>query len=367
MKLLIIANNTIVFGKELRDELVAKNLDVSLLDFESLVLFEKNVTENKSYNNKFMKYKNISKVSMIFRMYYIKKIIQENNFDIVNIHFSRWFYLAILETLSKTKLIITFYGSDFYRTSNFIKDIQKRIYKKADKITFTNPSTKDSFLNYYNDFTHKSYICRFGLKTIDFIDKNREIPKSKIKEILGFSQNKIIITCGYNSTKAQQHNKMIQSIITLPSEIKDKLQVVFPLTYGDKSNKEEIKTKLKDTDLDFIILEDFLYEDNNAYIKLASDIMINILQTDSFSGTMQEFLYAKNIVITGEWLPYELFDKEGINYHKVKHTDMLCEKLEDIIQNIDSYKIDLDQNIKIIYNLSSWKNNIKSWKDIYEN
>lgn len=364
MKILIIANSKVVFGKELKSELSNKGFDISLLDFKSLTLYDKNHNENTTYTNLFKKYKSIPKVSMFFRMMYIKKVIQENDFDIVNIHISRWFYLIILPWLTKQKLVITFYGSDFYRTSSFIKNIQKLLYKKADAITFTNPLTKKSFLNYYNDFEEKSYVCRFGLKTLDFIDKNRSVSKKELRESLGYDVEKVIVTCGYNSTKEQQHCKIIESIMKLPKDLLEEIQFVFPMTYGDNTNKKEVKSILKQTNLDYMVLENFLYGDDNANIKLASDIMINMLETDSFSGSMQEFLYANNIIITGTWLPYEVFDNAGIQYVKIDDIDELSSKLEKVIDdNIETF--DTSKNKNIISELSLWANTIESWIDVY--
>lgn len=366
MKRLLIANASSIFAKELRAELFSKGLDTYLLDFESLRLFDDKNSEIKKYANRFSKYENIPKISMLMRMLIIKELLREHGFDVINIHYSRWYYLIILKELARSKLIVTFYGSDFYRVSDKIKNIQKPLYKKADALTFTNPLTKESFLEYYGDFESKSFVCRFGLKTLDYIDKNRDKDKAEIKKELGYDETKIIVTCGYNSSKAQQHKKIIEHILKLPNDMLKKVQFIFPLTYGDMPYKEEVRSILKSTDLDYIILEDYLYEDNNAYIKPASDIMINILQSDSFSGSMQEFLYAGNVVITGSWLPYGVFDKEGIKYLKIDKSDDLSDKLMQIVQNLEVYKKGLDTNRDIIYNLSSWKSNIQNWIDIYE-
>jgi len=364
LKILLIANSQVVFGKDLKNELVAHNIDTNLLDFESLTLFNANNDENTTYCKTFKKYKSIPKLSMFFRIMYIKKVIQENDFDIVNIHISRWFYLIILPWLIKQKLVITFYGSDFYRTSSLIKNIQRILYKKADAITFTNPLTKKSFIEYYKAYENKSYVCRFGLKTLNFIDKNRDISKKELREALGYDIEKIIITCGYNSTKGQQHEKIIKNLVKLPEVLLTKIQFIFPMTYGDNINKEKVKSILKLTNLDYIILEDFLYGDDNANIKLASNIMINMLETDSFSGSMQEFLYANNIIITGSWLPYEMFDNAGIQYIKIAEIDELSSRLEKVInQDIQTFKVSKNKNI--ISELSLWNNTIESWVDVY--
>ncbi|PNV83946.1 MAG: hypothetical protein C0627_03105 [Sulfurimonas sp.] len=365
LKILIIANSKVVFGKEIKSELISKDFDVNLLDFESLTLYDKNHCENDRYSSFFIKFKSIPKLSMFFRMWYIKKVIQENGFNIVNIHMSRWFYLIILPWLTRQRFIVTFYGSDFYRTSGFIKKIQTNLYKKADAITFTNPLTKNSFLKYYKDFDSKSYVCRFGLKTLDFIDKNRKIDKKFLRESLGYNKEKIVITCGHNSTKEQQHDKIIDNILKLPTELLDKIQFIFPMTYGNNFNKERVENILKQTNLDYIVLEEFLYGDDNANIKLASDIMINILETDSFSGSMQEFLYANNIIITGSWLPYEVFDDAGVEYIKIDNIDKLSFKLAELI-NSDIKIYDTLKNQKIISELSLWDNTIESWVDIYK-
>lgn len=365
MKILIIGNTKDVFGRELKDELCYTSLDVSLLDFESLALLENNNFENKKYSELFQKFKYIPKFSMFFRMMYIKKVIQNNNFDVINIHVSRWFYLIILPWLIQQKLVITFYGSDFYRTSNFIKNIQKLLYKKANAITFTNPLTKNSFFEYYKDFENKSYVCRFGLKTLDFIDKNRKVNKKELRESLGYDLEKTIVTCGYNSTKEQQHEKIIKSLINLPKELLTKIQFIFPMTYGDNANKEKIRNILKQTSLNYIMLEDFLYGDDNANIKLASDIMINMLETDSFSGSMQEFLYANNIIITGSWLPYKVFDDAGIQYIKLDNVNELTIIIETLIKS-DITSFDRTKNKNIISNLSLWENTIKKWTDVFK-
>lgn len=364
MKILLIASTKDVFGKELKNELNNKKFDVSLLDFESLLFYDKDDKYIQIYYDKFYKYKHIPKLSMFFRMWYIKKIIQHYAFDVINIHVSRWFYILILPWLTQKKLIVTFYGSDFYRTSNLIKNIQTILYKRADAITFTNPLTKKSFLVYYKNFENKSFVCRFGLKTLNFIDKNRNIEKKALKNTLGYNTKKIIVTCGYNSTKEQQHDKIIESILQLPKDLLEQIQFIFPMTYGDNRNKQRVKEILKKTELDYIVLEDFLYDDNNANIKLASDIMINILKTDSFSGSMQEFLYANNIVIVGAWLPYEVFDSAGVQYIKIDDINDLSLKLKKVV-NLDIEAFDTSKNQKIISDLSLWDNTIESWVDIY--
>ncbi len=365
MKALIIGNYKSVFAKELQSELATRGMDIYLLDFETLKLYKDANIFDESYCQAFDKYRRLPKIHMIYRMYYIAKFLRSSLFDVVNIHTARVVYASILPFLTKQKLVVTVYGSDFYRMGTTARKIQKLLFQKANVITFTNPLTKQSFLDYYGNFEAKSRVCRFGLKTLDFIDKNRNKDMLSIKEHLDYSLDKIIVTCGYNATKGQQHEKIIENIVKLNTKILDKIQFIFPMTYGDETYKEKIKNLLRETSVDYKVLEDFLYGDDNAYIKLCSDVMINILQTDSFSGSMQEFLYANNIVITGRWLPYKLFDQLGIYYHKIDSSEMLADKLIEVLSELDKEKT--MKNVQIINSLSSWGNNIQNWIEAYEN
>ncbi len=364
MKTLLIAHSSTVFGRETFKKLKESGIDICMLDFETLKFFDGDNNIEDSYAKSFEKYLKLPKIHMIFRMYFIGKFLSCNSFKAINIHFVYVFYILIYTILAKHNLILTIYGSDFYRMNGFKRWIQKFLYKKAKTITFTNVLSQKSFIEYYGAFEEKLRVCRFGLETLDFIDSNRTKNVLEIKQILGYSQTKTIVSCGYNSTKAQQHEEIIKNILMLDPEIINKIQFIFPMTYGDKFYKESIKNILSKTNIDYLVLEDFLYEDQNAYIKLASDIMINVLKTDSFSGSMQEFLYANNIVITGSWLPYDLFDKSGIVYYKVDSINQISTKLTEVVSELN--KKNTAPNIPIIYGLSSWKNNIKSWVEVYE-
>jgi glycosyltransferase involved in cell wall biosynthesis len=304
---------------------------------------------------------------VLIKFFFIGRIINENYYDVINIHSCSWQYILLLKRFKKSaaRLVITFYGSDFYRTSDRVKKLQIPLYMRADALTFTNPATKESFLQYYKKFEQKSFVCRFGLKTLDYIDKNRNENKSSIRRYLGYKTDKTIVTCGYNSTQAQQHMAIILALKKLDQVVLSEVQFIFPLTYGDSSYKEEVKKLLNESTLDYIVLEDFLYKDDNACIKLASDIMINILETDSFSGSMQEFLYAGNVVITGQWLPYGLFDKNGVRYEKIENTDGLADKINYCIKHLNELQQGLGDNEKIIRKLSGWSANIQDWIDAY--
>jgi len=139
LKALIIGNFQSVFAKELQGELAIRGMDIYLLDFETLKLYKNENIVDDGYSRSFDKYRKLPKVHMIYRMYFIAKFLRSNSFDVVNIHTARVVYASILPFLTKQKLVVTVYGSDFYRMGLRARKIQKLLFQKADIITFTIP------------------------------------------------------------------------------------------------------------------------------------------------------------------------------------------------------------------------------------
>ena len=78
------------------------------------------------------------------------------------------------------------------------------------------------------------------------------------------------------------------------------------MTYGLTAEYlNQIIDHLKKTGLSYIILSDFLTKKEVAKLRLITDIAINISISDAYSASVQEQIYAENIVITGNWLPYD--------------------------------------------------------------
>lgn len=362
-KVLIVANLRSVFARELANEFWEKQLDVTLMDFETLQIVT-STKENEMMAKRFERFRQWPKIHMFFRLYFMRQFILASDFTHINLHYSRWVYVLIRNVFKARKLFISFYGSDVYRSSWVSKQIQRPLYLLAEGLSFTNSKTQEHFLRYHRICTNKTRVCRFGLKTLDYIDQNRNTAVTIMRETLGYKVDKYIITCGYNATPGQQHMKMISQLEGLGSDIKTKVQFVFPMTYGNMDYKSKVMERLKETDLDYVVLENFLHGDENAYVKLASNMMINLLVTDSFSGSMQEFLYAKNEVITGEWLPYDVFDEAGIVYSKLNGFEALPHLIEQVM-TLNRNDL-LEKNIGIIDQLSNWKNCIYSWEEMYE-
>jgi len=195
-----------------------------------------------------------TKLNHIFYYKVIKDIVKSlQSYDAINIHYLNPIYRHFIKLFrDKTpKLIVTIWGSDFYRVSNKTKNKLKKVFDLCDLITFTNDSMKSDFLSYYGDYHHKVKVCRFGLKVLDVIEEvqsnnNLEEFKDEFLSKYNIDSKKKIIACGYNSSPGQQHEKIIKAIQMVNTEKLQDVVFLFPMAYGDENNRLKIELLLKD-------------------------------------------------------------------------------------------------------------------------
>jgi hypothetical protein len=314
----------------------------------------------------------IPKLRTVLNAIFYKKIIinLSKKYDIIDIQFFSAMYDNIIPKLKADgrKVIITIWGSDFARSDNERREKQRNLFHKIDCIHIGTKQLKSQFLSYFKDFENKIRIAHFGLVQLDKIKKIAETYNSnEIRSELKLPYNKLIIACGANGIEAHQHLLILDSIEKLPNYLKDRIFIIVPFTYGGKNKYlNKIKDRLQTLDISHKIFDKRLSDEFLSKLRLSTDIAITIQKVDAFSGALQEHLYAENIVIAGDWLPYDILNQNGINYIPTSLSD-LSEKLYDVLLNCEKYKIAFADNKRKMYELSSWKHTISSWVEIYNN
>ena len=77
------------------------------------------------------------------------------------------------------------------------------------------------------------------------------------------------------------------------------------------------------------------------------------------------FRSAGSVVITGNWLPYQVLRDLGVYFIGIDHLTDIGETLVTCLENLDQEKIQCKNNPEIIYDTSSWNNTINSWIKLY--
>lgn len=329
------------------------------------------LTMDKTY------YKSVNNMSIndIYIYHNLEEIINilasSKEYDIIHIHFLTPFYGDIVQLIRNRcrKLVITIWGSDFYRTTNEQKKNQRSLINLANTITFANKVTMEQFIQYFGaKVEEKLSINLFGLTSLEYIKKLSSVDVNIIKEEFNIPKDTIIVTCGYNANPAHNHLQIINSITAYEGRLPQNIFLLFPMTYGGDLNYiNAVRESLANSNFSFKIFDKFLKTEDVAKLIRISDILIQVQTTDVLSATMQEHLYNGNIVITGKWLPYMPLKERGVYFREVSEVSEVGKELLEILKQKDSLKQKCSINKKLIWELSSWSNTIEKWNEIYTN
>lgn len=364
------------FYDELSEWLTKVGYTVDMLDWGNYVIhynhFETSL-DIKS-KNKFLYF--LTKVKYIrtyARIRLIRKTLEtiSEPYDVINIHYGNAYnnnFLDLLKQKSK-KLVVTIWGSDYHRVPDKLRQKARKLYDNVDIIHIANQEVHKDFINYYNEYENKTgwNNVGFGDNKFQRIDEIINSEKREItRSLVGLPPNSFVITCGYKAYHVLQHHLMIDAIEKIKDYLPKNYVLVFPLTYH--RNEEyvyQIKKRLEQSGLNFKTYDEFLTVDEISRIRISSDIYITIPETDGASSSLLEYLVAENIVIAGEWLPYQLHKDLGLYFHTTSLKD-LANKIKEVLLNFSDYKSQTNINKTIVLDNFSWPVRIKEWQKMFE-
>ncbi len=311
----------------------------------------------------------------IYKQYLFRRQISKlGHYDFIHIHYIEDILIRDAQYFVKKlkcKLIVSIWGSDFLRASNSKKQQMLPILKFAAKITIANSVAKESFLEYYssNIPSTKVILCRFFIEPLAVLKKVMDkTTKTESKLFFDFSK-KIVITIGYNASKMQQHLEIL-SAIESNGELdiyKEDIEFVLPLTYPQNTAYiQEIEKFTKDSKFKYRLLTNFMSNEEVSYLRIASDVMIQLQTTDMLSASMLEHMYANNIVITGSWLPYRDLKEWGLVYKEVEEVKGIGSKLHQVVADYKAILLKTEVNNKVLEQNYNRDEIISKWVDLYK-
>lgn len=284
----------------------------------------------------------------VFYPLILKRLAKEAK--VIDIHYFTREYAPFLEHYN-APYKLTVWGSDFYRETPYWHERKRPLYKAAKIVQVETPIGKRDLISYEPSLSSKVAVCNFGINLLSVIDE----VKKKGLSLKPNPQNKLVVTCGYNGHQGQQHLIMFNALKSLPESTKNNLLLFIPATYGLKSDYRALLEKeLNELGIDYYLFTERLSESDLAALRLQTDIAVNIQITDSLSSSLIEHLYSGNVLIAGNWLPYELFDEMGIFYMKTTLKD-LYQTLTKAIGENEKLKDVASNNQEKVLKMSSWE------------
>lgn len=303
----------------------------------------------------------------LFEIFTTSKIL--NKYDICHIQGLSYTIGIMLSHLLAhcDRMIVTVWGSDFYaEKSKFKRRLQKRLIEKAHVVTLGNKEMASHVARYFDIPNDKISIASFASDPLEELKKMQAMSRGEAKRILGLDPQCIAITCGYSSRAEHRQCEFIRMVDRKRSELPKNIMLLFPMTYGDDvKNIQNLQLLLKQTGIPFKLYNKFLSIREIALLRKASDIMIHIVDHDQGAASLEEYLYAENIVVTGEWLPYSLFDSNGIFWKKVTSVAEVDIALLECVNNLNNYRERCKVNREIVETKDGWENTITLWLNLY--
>ena len=280
-----------------------------------------------------------------------------------------WAYCCRLIREKAVILNLNVGGSDFYRASKAEREYKRPLIACADRVTAETTRTIQEFREYYGTSIKNDVgLLPFGIEILDCIYSSSHLNANGLKQKFHIPINRIVITCGHNANSAHQHLKIIDALNRLPDNIQKQIVCVFPMTYPDvfADYRKEVCDRLQNVGFDSVVLTEFMDFQSMSEYALISDIMIHVQTTDQLSSTMLEEMYAGSVVIAGSWLPYQSLHEMGIYFLDVDTIPDVTVVLEEVVQNLDSYKEKCKGNSEIVWNYSSWDVLATKWRALWD-
>ena len=293
----------------------------------------------------------------LFRKRIIRKYIQ--NGDIVDIQWCGHYYHKYMDVIKNqnVKIFASLYGSDLYRTDPKDRIGQRTIFEIADKIVI-GINMQEDFEKAFPNLTEKIVFAQFGSKRLDIIAKmSKTANKSELRAKYGIPSSKIAVTVGYNSMPQQQHLLFLNLLKNQSSDLKENLFLLIPMTYGSEKESEyyvTLKKEISDLGIEYLCFEKRLSDIELAETKVISDITVNLQTTDALSSSIKEAMVARDVVLVGDWLPYDIYEKLGV-YFERSNLDDFFSRFETILDTMNEAVSKCEDNPLKVVKFASWK------------
>lgn len=293
-------------------------------------------------------------------------------YDLINIHSLRegsmWFSRAIKV---KTPIIFSFWGSDLFAARESLVKLQNVSLKKASVITMQTPEMEQVFREKFPNLIQKEVsLQRFGVLNayLDGVDEQlKKKNDTALREQFNLPKDKMIVTISYSANAVSNHLRILDSIDELPNELKAKIHLLFPFSYGGPDEyRQEVKDRVKQVGCTFYFMDQFLDMIDLIKFRIVSDIYIHANKTDAFSNSMLEYLYSGNLCLIADWLPYQLLRNVGAGFIEFNNFQDLRSKLENAILNFVTLQDITRKNAQLVRQNFSLDSTVQRWVELIE-
>ncbi len=222
----------------------------------------------------------------------------------------------IAAAFPQARWVCSFWGSDLLRGSPKALAQMAPYLRRCHAVTIHSELQRDMIRKTYGQaVAEKTALVYFGQPGLGYIDQVRKtMTRAQCKAHFGIGPDQRVVCVGYSASAAQHQLEVLNALAHLSQQEFATLTVVLQMTYGgnDPAYIRAVEERAAALPCAHIIFRDFMDGEESAKLRLAADVFILAIQTDAFSGSLQEYLYGGARVIRGEWLVYPQLEELGI-------------------------------------------------------
>ncbi|MDQ0304645.1 hypothetical protein [Ancylobacter polymorphus] len=266
------------------------------------------------------------------------------------------------------KVVAIAYGSDILRRDRSRDWLLSRGLRNLDAIMATNDNVLQAAVTDFPFLAEKPcQLLRFGLPVLDALDVLPACSPEAARSQLGFPSRANLVSLGYNASEGQRQSELIDALALRANDLTH-CHFVVPIQYGSSKIMESLRRRVSEANSSlgserFTILSEFHDVKMSALMRRATDVLINHSVSDAFSGTVQEVVYAGNLVLAHSDLPYRSMPGFGSSIKTYTNLDDVVNSLSE--SALDSHRSDAT----LAYNLtrealretSSWDAVFNDW------
>lgn len=300
----------------------------------------------------------------------LKKYLREHGqFDYCMVHYLSWQRVMWVNATRKfyKRIIPVFYGGDVLRNKYLDTHTYGCFLRNSSHIVLPNQNAYHVFQNKTKGkYTAKSHTIQFpnGVCERMLLQSAAIIPEMA-KEAFGLPQNKRIVLCGHTATRAERYEEMIAELEKCNRETIENCCFVFFMTYAPddyRTYQAEVEGRLSKTALNYVILKEFIAQENMVKLHYAADVHITTIRTDAFSCFFQEEMLAGNVMLYGKWLNYFEIENDDYFVFPIESFAHLSGVLDDVVANYEAYAEKSQMNKIGLQKLKSNDSIKESWR-----
>lgn len=297
------------------------------------------------------------------------EIRRQVNFDAVHVHRLQKDQMLLADRLRRScrVVVLSYWGSDLLRTPTSQLIALRKVISRADVLTYNALAMRVKIEQLYGDIAPVVRYVPFGIGGFDAIERvDGAEGRAQSRERFGLPGGRAVVVLGYNGRVEQQHLALLKHLGALPTEVKEAIYCLVPMTYMNAGveYEERVTSAIRDSGLVGALLTSFLDESDQARLALATDVFINAQTTDALSATLQEFIYAGCRVLSGSWLDYSELDPIDLTLDLFTQFEELPHLLVEALNNPICGKV-LTRRRKSLA-LRSWEVLAPQWLQLYE-